>query len=107
MVVQIMTVVPFVPQVPSAFCSGLTGFHLLYCCVPASGVALCNERSALLAAFAHPLSRCDPCSFRPPLLHSSCTAAQHRCHVSAQADSVPRIGKGRCASRTLESYGLG
>jgi hypothetical protein len=30
------------------------------------------ERRDTLAAFFRPRSRCDPCSFRPPLLHSSC-----------------------------------
>jgi hypothetical protein len=113
-------------QVPSAFCPGVTGLHLLscevsgrQCCavlvpqrapsipVPASkhdlrpshdrwhpGVrqaprcpgreettALCledrrraytNARVVLPAAFSRLPSRCDPCSFRPPLLHCCC-----------------------------------
>jgi hypothetical protein len=33
MVVQITTTFPSVPQVQSAFCPGVTGLHLLYCCV--------------------------------------------------------------------------
>ncbi len=33
MVVQITTAVPAVPHVQSAFCPGVTGFHLLCCCV--------------------------------------------------------------------------
>ena len=32
-----------------------------------------NPRVFLLAAFSRPLSRCDPCSFHPPLLHCFCT----------------------------------
>ena len=34
--------------------------------------ASATPRSTLPAAFARPLSRCDPCSFRPPLLHCCC-----------------------------------
>jgi hypothetical protein len=33
MVVQITTAFPSVPQVRSPFCPGVTGFHLLCCCV--------------------------------------------------------------------------
>jgi hypothetical protein len=33
MVVQITTAFPDVPQVQSSFCPGVTGFHLLCCCV--------------------------------------------------------------------------
>src|SRR5258708_11386369 len=33
MVVQITTAVPSVPQVQSALCPGVTGLHLLCCCV--------------------------------------------------------------------------
>ena len=34
-----------------------------------------NPRVVLPAAFSHPPSKCDPCSFRPPLLHCCCAAA--------------------------------
>ena len=33
MVVQITTAFPDAPQVPSAFCLGVTGLHLFYCWV--------------------------------------------------------------------------
>jgi hypothetical protein len=35
--------------------------------------AYANPRVFLLAAFSRPLSRCDLCSFHPPLLHCFCT----------------------------------
>ncbi len=35
--------------------------------------AFAHPRSVLFAACSRPRPRCDPCSFRPPLLHSSCT----------------------------------
>jgi hypothetical protein len=35
--------------------------------------SLRNPTAFLLAVFSRPLSRCDPCSFRPPVLPSCCT----------------------------------
>src|SRR5215472_9768681 len=46
---------------------------LRYLCLEGRCRACANARVVLPAAFARPASRCDPCSFRPPLLHSSCT----------------------------------
>src|SRR3989442_12294952 len=49
----------------------------------------------LLAAFARPPSRCDPCSFRPPLLYSSCTGgpASLPCPYADRKCTKKRQGK--------------
>ena len=59
--------------------------------------ASANPRAVLPAAFFRPSSRCDPCSFRPPLLYCfcaedpasvACSCRERQCPSKRQASNV-------------------
>jgi hypothetical protein len=62
------------------------------------------EYSLLLpATFAHPQSRCNPYSFRPPLLHSPCTFAPASVAWSCREGQCPRDGSDLSCSLVARS----
>jgi hypothetical protein len=92
-------------EVASTFPVPPTRSHLLattsaLCSEPGTQVSRGWETTALLpAAFFRPLSRCDPCSFRPPLLHCCCAGGSASLAWSCSSRQCVRKRQGKVRQR--------
>ena len=63
------------------------------------------NRVVLPAAFSRPPSRCDPCSFRPPLLHCFCADGRASVACSCRDRQCPRKRQGKVRERQAWNVG--